>query len=74
MPVIAKIEKGIPVPAHHPSTKFPLAVMEIGDSFFVVGVTIVSLHQGFRRHRPKRFISRTVVEEGVRGVRVWRVE
>lgn len=74
MPSKVMIEKGVPAPSFHQSMKYPLAAMELGDSFFAVGVTARSLHQCMRRHRPKRYIARKVVEAGVRGIRVWRVE
>lgn len=70
----AMIEKGIPFPPPHQSAKYPFGMMEVGDSFLAMGVTASSLHQGMRRHRPKRFVARTVVEAGARGMRVWRVE
>lgn len=68
------IEKGIPLPSFHQSVKYPFAAMGVGDSFFVVGVTATSLHQCMRRHRPKRYVVRKMIEAGVRGIRVWRVE
>jgi hypothetical protein len=74
MAAVVVIEKGIPVPQLHQSAKFPFGVMEVGDSFFVVGVTAMTLHQSMRRHRPRRFTSRRLTEGGVRGIRIWRVE
>lgn len=70
----ATIEKDIPLPPLHHSAKFPFGIMEVGDSFLAVGVTAASLHQSMRRYRPRRYVARTVVEAGVRGMRVWRVE
>lgn len=65
--------------------KFPVMDMAVGDSFFAPGYvpsaqqrmfdtekTITS--SGWRRAVPgSKWMIRTVVEAGVRGVRVWRV-
>lgn len=71
------IETGIPVPSRYSTwaqTEFPFSEMQIGDSFFVSHVTISKLLMVARKFRPKRFTARTVVERGVRGVRIWRLE
>ena len=52
--------------------------MPAGKSKFFAGKTPVAMH-GFvwaiRKERPSvRFTSRTVVENGVKGVRVWRLD
>lgn len=68
------IQKNIPAPPINRVSVYPFREMEVGDSFFVTGVPIAGIHGCARRHRPKRFACRTVCENGVRGVRVWRVE
>lgn len=68
------IEKNIPAPAITRTRTYPFREMEIGDSFFVTATPVVNIHGCARRHRPKKFICRTVTENGVRGIRVWRVE
>ena len=75
------IEKNIPVPTANRrpgGCKYPLKDMKISDSFFVpnckshsVSSTVSSYK---RRYFPdRRFIVRTVIEDGVSGVRVWRI-
>ena len=67
------ITKGLPTP-HRGRAKYPFRDMEVGDSFFVRGASVIGLHGCARRHRPKRFTCRTLVENGVAGVRVWRIQ
>ncbi|PZF76195.1 hypothetical protein DK847_13395 [Aestuariivirga litoralis] len=66
------ITKGLPTP-HRGRAKYPFRDMELGDSFFAPGASVIGLHGCARRHRPKRFTCRTLVENGVAGVRVWRI-
>ena len=70
-PVIA-ITKGLPTPRGR-RAKYPFRDMEIGDSFFAPGSSVIGIHGCARRHRPMRFTCRSVVEEGVPGIRVWRI-
>lgn len=67
-----EITKGLPTP-HRGRSKYPFRGMDLGDSFFAPGATVIGLHGCARRHRPMRFTCRTVVENGVSGVRVWRI-
>ena len=67
------ITKGLPTP-HRGRAKYPFRDMEIGDSFFARGASVIGLHGCARRHRPKRFTCRSLVENGVAGVRVWRIQ
>ena len=67
-----EITKGVPTP-HRGRSKYPFRGMELGDSFFAPGATVIGLHGCARRHRPMRFTCRSVVENGVAGVRVWRI-
>jgi hypothetical protein len=75
-----KIDKGIPVPDRqggHGNSKYPMANMEVGDSFFVpwgedrlrtrsvLSNAVAAFHL---RNKPKRFTTHR--EEG--GIRVWR--
>lgn len=68
-----KIDKGIPAPDRS-RAKYPLAAMELGDSFFVPGKTAALVGASFARHAPKKFAARGVTENGVKGVRVWRIK
>lgn len=71
--MMIKIDKGIPAPASGRHLKYPFAMMEIGDSFFVPTTTSSNILVCAYKHRPKRFTTRSVVENGVRGIRVWRI-
>lgn len=77
-----EIEKGIAPPAIHARAKYPFAVMEIGDSFFVPATeeehkklaasVRMSASQFARRNRKatgKKFTTRSVTG----GVRCWRI-
>ena len=67
------ITKGLPAPRGR-RAKYPFRDMEIGDSFFAPGSSVIGIHGCARRHRPMRFTCRSVVEDGVSGIRVWRIE
>lgn len=73
-----KIEKGIPVPSKgRKSRLYPLADMQVGDSFFAPGRVVQQLTAAVARPAKimgAKFACRTVTENGVKGVRVWRVE
>jgi hypothetical protein len=47
--------------------------MEVGDSFFSPRSSVIGIHGCARRHRPMKFTCRSVVENGVAGIRVWRI-
>lgn len=55
--------------------KYPWRTMEVGESFMVYGRTTTSLCNDARElYRPRRFRTMKVVQRGVVGVRVWRIE
>ena len=72
-----KIDKGVPLPAkiHHRDGIIPtLRVLEINDSFFM------RQRNGLQTYLYKasgmagiRISTRTVTENGIKGVRVWRI-
>lgn len=76
-----KIEKGVPIPpprAPNLLARHLLSEMEIGDSIFIPGRGVSSASAGMnlfaRRHAPNRkHVCRTVTENGVKGIRVWRI-
>jgi hypothetical protein len=56
---------------------YPYHDLEVGESFLVQASATKSARDKFRlknKIQGKRFVSRTVIEDGVVGVRVWRVE
>lgn len=73
-----KIEKGLPVPTKRSGpTKYPFADMTTGDSFFVAGANSSALWGSiwsYKNRHGGNFTARTVTENGVKGVRVWRVK
>jgi hypothetical protein len=68
-----KIEKGIPFPKLcKPYTRYPWADMEIGDSFFVPGVTnstFAGQISGAKKRTGFNFTARKEID----GLRVWRI-
>ncbi len=78
-----QVEKGIPVPPRtgggDTTKKYPLSDLEVGDSFFVEGSyektksAQVRASQYGAAHGLK-FTTRSVAENGVLGMRIWRVE
>lgn len=71
-----EIEKDIPLPVQrNPRTKYAfLGQMEKGESVFMPDLKIGTLPSLVVVYRPKRFTGRTVTEQDVKGVRVWRIE
>lgn len=69
-----QIDKSIPIPGRK-REEYPWASMEIGDSFSVstskTGIR-ASAAWASRRYE-RRFISRSVTEDGVDVIRVWRI-
>ena len=73
-----KIEKNIPIPESAGESKYPFKDMEVGDSVFVEGQTsqgaaMMSAKNIERRYGVK-FSARKRTEDGVDGVRIWRIE
>lgn len=72
-----KIDANIPIPpakAGRPPV-WPMANMQPGESAFIAGKTITRAANIARLHRIRKgwqFTCRTVTENGVKGVRVWR--
>lgn len=54
--------------------KYPLRKLRVGESFFVPGIDVNEICKRTYSFKPLRFKSRTVVNGGVKGVRVWRIE
>lgn len=74
-----KIDKGVPMPTGatgRPPNRYPWVGMEIGDSFFVPGrkaATMGGTLASAKKTHGYICRCRTVTEDGVAGVRVWRV-
>lgn len=79
-----KIEKGVPLPVNKAFTKgryVVLDLMEIGDSFRLPLTGRASMISAIRLYRKrdestaiKKFITRAVVEDDVKVLRVWRIK
>ena len=77
------IDKGMPMPARtSDKKKWPWAEMAVGDSFFAAGYSLVQNQMGNPRFSVtngrlkvpgSKWITRTVTENGIKGVRVWRI-
>jgi hypothetical protein len=71
------IDKSVPLPRPRPhNSVYPWQQMDVGDSFFAPcekrGAVQSALSYAGKRNGFK-FATRTVTENGVTGVRVWRV-
>lgn len=68
-----EIERGVPVPDKGSKSKYPLREMEIGDSFFVPNAKNTDFAVRYRL-KPKTFVVRVDLVDGVKGIRVWRTK
>jgi hypothetical protein len=72
-----QIEKGIPVPSGSEKIGeiYPTRSMEVGDSFFVTNPpkSFQSNVVYAARLKGMKLATRTVTEDGVVGIRVWRI-
>ena len=70
------VDHDVPVPIT--KRKYPWDAMDAGDSFFVPGVAVETLTSAVsvvkKTRKNMRWTCRTVTENGVKGVRVWRIE
>lgn len=78
-----QIERGVEVPPParlDRAIKYPFDKMELKDSVFIPDVKAPTIHAcltRFKKHPRgigKKFSVRTLTEDGVAGVRVWRTE
>lgn len=70
-----KIDKNVPLPPHireGRAPEYPWRTMEIGDSFFVAEPKTPNAATASRQ-TGRTFTRRAVVEDGVKGFRVWRI-
>lgn len=76
-----KVEKGIEIPKAKTRNKYPVGTMEVGDSFFTplenkssqrVQTALIQYTKS-NRFVGMTFTTRVVEENGIRGVRLWRV-
>lgn len=73
-----KVERKIPTPepaGRNP--KYPWREMKVGDSFFVPGALVRTIHPAAHAASKRtgfKFTCRTISEAQGSGVRVWRIE
>jgi len=53
--------------------KYPLRKMAVGESVFLPDAVAIRVEKARQRVKPLRFKIRSVVSDGVRGVKVWRI-
>jgi len=78
---MVKIEKNIPLPPNKRAQKWPWHQMDVGDSFFAPGYCtnpkkgkLLSIQIGKKLVPNSFWVKRSAEENGIAGVRVWRVE
>ena len=71
--LIGPVDKGVPMPCRPTGKKYPFEEMEVGDSFFVRGETARINPAYWGKKLNVKFATRFVVENNVRGTRVWRI-
>ena len=76
-----EIEDGIVLPAHARHTgcaKYPWKQMRVDQSFFVSTADAKNIYSNIshanKAYAPRRYKGKTAEKDGIRGVRVWRVE
>jgi hypothetical protein len=70
---VIKIDDNIPAPSRRVTdTTEAIAALEVGQSFFTT--TRSSLSGSLSYRRPKKFVTRSTTEGGVKGTRIWRTE
>jgi len=74
-----KLDDNVPVPSikgRGRTTIYPFAEMLPNQSFFVVKEKGPTVRACIHKHRSpdKSFTSRAVIEDGVEGIRVWRIK
>lgn len=67
------LEKNVPYPSRRYPRRFPFEAMEVGDSFLADFSDKATIYYHMKMHAPKRFMTRTVKEDGAFVIRVWRV-
>ena len=77
-PLGIKIDDGVPIPEGHGATRYPFKELKDGQSFFVAGDPsirhkVATSARAYQKSLNVRFSVRVTTENGVTGIRVWRV-
>ena len=77
--MVIKLDKNVPLPlntGHKGGGKYPWREMQPGDSFFVPGGkgSQKGIYHTGKTAAGIKVTTRTVVENGVKGFRVWRID
>jgi len=74
---MVKLDDDIPMPragvASTRNCRYPLATMGVGQSFAAPVDQSTNIGGRFHSLKPKKFARRTVIENDIKVVRVWRV-
>lgn len=70
---MGKFDKGIPIP-ESTHGKYGFREMDVGDSLFIGGKTSAEINNCYGHLKPRKFTSRRLEENGIKGVRIWRIE
>ena len=70
-----KIDKNVPLPKRSGARKYPWASMQVGDSFFISLLSMPTRNSLYAcaKWAGIKISVNSVTEDGVRGVRVWRI-
>jgi hypothetical protein len=74
---MTKIDKGVPIPEPIKGTRpksSPMYLLEVGDSFFSERKYASTCVSHYAAKLGRKFVSRTVTENGVKGKRIWRTK
>lgn len=72
-----KIEHNIPIPLTQRFVAWPFKAMQVNDSVFISEYTqerICATCHGYGAKTNKKFKTRAQIENGIKGVRVWRTK
>jgi hypothetical protein len=76
-PAVIQIDRGVPLPPSQQifKRKYPFSTMAVGDSFFVPGMVRQRMAGPIRYAscECRKFTTRRTVENGIPGLRVWRI-
>lgn len=73
------LDNNVAIPEIAHTLKYPFEQMAVGQSFFVPEAKARNVRSSVGHYQRRetvaaKFITRTVTEEGIKGVRVWRAE
>ena len=73
MEQVYEITKAVPIPEPIKRHNYPYEMLQVGESFWVTGVSMQALCNSNRR-QAKRLDRKFICRKEKNGVRIWRVE